>query len=154
MMIFITKRNDHDDHFTMIILIITTKWKRNDHDDHFIFIIIMMIIATFNSTTKWFCSTLRSTRGKCARSGGWLAAGDPPPAGDSRVTCDKNLGTIARITSRLGFQIRDKNNKNLGTITRITSRLGFQIRNKNNKNLGTITRITSRLGFQISLNLT
>ena len=98
--------------------------------------------------------------GKCARSGGWLAAGDPPRpppravAGDSRVTCDKNLGTIARITSRLGFQIRDKNNKNLGTITRITSRLGFQIRNKNNKNLGTITRITSRLGFQISLNLT
>ena len=100
-----------------------------------------------------------------ARSGGRLAAGDPPRpppravAGDSRVTRgsrvtrDKNLGTIARITSRLGFQIRDKNNKNLGTIT---SRLGFQIRDKNNKNLGTITRtrITSRLGFQISLNLT
>ena len=107
--------------------------------------------------------------GKCAcalRRGGRLAAGggrSPAAAsmcrravaGDSRVTRgsrvtrDKNLGTIARITSRLGFQIRDKNNKNLGTIT---SRLGFQIRDKNNKNLGTITRITSR--FQISLNLT
>ena len=76
-------------------------------------------------------------------------AGDSRVTRGSRVTRDKNLGTIARITSRLGFQIRDKNNKNLGTITRITSRLGFQIRDKNNKNLETITRITSRLGFQI-----
>ena len=97
--------------------------------------------------------------GKCARSGGRLAAGDPPrppprAVAPSRVTRGKNLWTITRITSRLGFQIRDKNNKDIETITRITSRLRFQIRDKNNKNLETITRITSRLGFQISLNLT